>query len=458
MTQKYIPMKKIFNLAIVLTAVFFLQSCGSSKTAVKKMDKPVKAVSSTDKQTKLYVQRFNDIAKKEMKEYGIPASITLAQGILESASGTSRLAREANNHFGIKCADDWEGDKVYHDDDSRNECFRKYKNPEDSFRDHSKFLAKRRRYSFLFRLPLTDYEAWAKGLKRAGYATDPSYPSKLIYLIEKYNLHQYDKEVLKEMKIKTKEVAHEEKKDEGEKIIYEVKPGETLFTISKKFGIPVKEIKEMNNLVDFDIYEGQILVLRVSESQAQTHNESVEDNQLQNEPADTVTENQPVQQTSQPDKTVQDTVNTISQAVTPETGNVKNVSEPAENTKAETEKAGSSFILHEVKAGETLYSLSKKYNVSLSQLMKINGLEEPILHVGQKLKIPVQKAPEQQEETTSKQETQTSGNLPAYHIVQPGETLYRIHVKYGIPIEKLKELNGLKDNTIHVGQKIKLHE
>jgi len=127
-----------------------------------------------------------------MKEFHIPASITLAQGILESGSGNSRLAKQANNHFGIKCHKEWTGKTFTMDDDAKNECFRKYKHASDSYRDHSLFLTKRGRYSFLFDYKITDYKSWAKGLKKAGYATNPKYPELLIRLIEKYDLDQYD--------------------------------------------------------------------------------------------------------------------------------------------------------------------------------------------------------------------------------------------------------------------------
>ncbi len=139
-----------------------------------------------------YIQRFKDIAIQEMVEFNIPASITLAQGILESGDGNSRLAREANNHFGIKCHTGWEGDFIRENDDAPNECFRKYKNPEESYKDHSFFLSQRGRYSFLFDLKITDYKGWAHGLKKAGYATNPKYGPLLIKIIEENNLDKYD--------------------------------------------------------------------------------------------------------------------------------------------------------------------------------------------------------------------------------------------------------------------------
>ena len=140
-----------------------------------------------------YIKEYSALAIHEMNLYKIPASITLAQGILESGSGKSTLAVEANNHFGIKCHVDWSGPAVYHDDDEKNECFRKYQNVSESFRDHSIFLSQRGRYSFLFKLRKNDYKGWAKGLQKAGYATSSTYAKKLIKLINEYDLSRYDR-------------------------------------------------------------------------------------------------------------------------------------------------------------------------------------------------------------------------------------------------------------------------
>ena len=142
-----------------------------------------------------YIEFYSIIAINEMKENSIPASITLAQGILESGAGKGRLAVLGNNHFGIKCHG-WGGDEIYHDDDKEQECFRKYDDPFLSFKDHSIFLTTRSRYAFLFDLDIYNYKDWAHGLKKAGYATDPKYPSKLIAIIEKYKLYRFDKLIL----------------------------------------------------------------------------------------------------------------------------------------------------------------------------------------------------------------------------------------------------------------------
>ena len=147
-----------------------------------------------------YVESNKDLAVKEMKRSGIPASITLAQGILESDCGNSTLAKKSNNHFGIKCHNEWKGEKVYHDDDHRNECFRKYNNVYDSFVDHSDFLTGKSRYADLFTLETTDYKGWANGLKKAGYATDPHYAARLIKIIEEEELWRYDSDQAKSTK------------------------------------------------------------------------------------------------------------------------------------------------------------------------------------------------------------------------------------------------------------------
>ena len=143
--------------------------------------------------TEIYISKYSQLAVDEMHRYNIPASITLAQGILESGNGESRLAVEANNHFGIKCHLGWEGGYIIEDDDEKGECFRKYNKVDDSYRDHSLFLTERDRYAFLFNYKITAYKKWAKGLKKAGYATNPRYATLLIDLIEKYNLNQFDK-------------------------------------------------------------------------------------------------------------------------------------------------------------------------------------------------------------------------------------------------------------------------
>ena len=197
------------KLKILIGCVFLLvlQSCGAKKKVINKKNpgvvivepKPVKLPSvNEDKITKklakknpklnkytlAYIKKYAPIAVKEMHEYKIPASITLAQGILESGKGRSELALKSNNHFGIKCHRGWKGERVYHDDDEKGECFRKYVYPETSYNDHSLFLTQRKRYAFLFNYNITNYKKWAYGLRKAGYATDKKYPVKLLKIIK----------------------------------------------------------------------------------------------------------------------------------------------------------------------------------------------------------------------------------------------------------------------------------
>jgi LysM repeat protein len=150
-----------------------------------------------------YIAKYNDIAIRQQKLHGVPASITLAQGILESGAGNSEMARRSNNHFGIKCHNDWVGDTVMYFDDGMNSCFRKYTKPEESFDDHSLFLVKGKRYAPLFLIDVTDYKGWAYGLKNAGYATDPTYADKLIRIIETYGLNDYTHERKTEKQLET---------------------------------------------------------------------------------------------------------------------------------------------------------------------------------------------------------------------------------------------------------------
>lgn len=202
-----------------------------------------------------YIRDFSEVAMQEMRLYNIPASITLAQGILESGGGKGDLTRRANNHFGIKCHD-WTGDRVYHDDDSRGECFRKYKNPSYSYRDHSLFLAKRTRYAELFDLDKDDYIGWAKGLRKAGYATDRKYPDKLIGLIERYELYRFDADVLDRPS-----PSYVHKKEPRPSVTHEVVKGDTLYGIAKRYNTTIEELQRFNNLQDANIAIGQQLYI-----------------------------------------------------------------------------------------------------------------------------------------------------------------------------------------------------
>lgn len=276
---------------LVAVAVIFFSSCKSRQYS--KSNKQIeKAATKANPNfatytTLTYIETFKTVAIEEMNAYGVPASITLAQGILESGSGSSSLAKYANNHFGIKCTSDWKGKAYYKDDDKSNDCFRVYKDAKESYKDHSEFL-KRKRYSFLFELDKNDYKNWAIGLKTAGYATNPKYPDLLIGIIEKYKLYQYDAPESEREKIAREDrvfseinanIPLEQKKfapvdtapkDQGSTKVeipaggyYLIKQGDTLFNIAQRFKITVDELKELNKMTDNTIKIGQkILVVK----------------------------------------------------------------------------------------------------------------------------------------------------------------------------------------------------
>ncbi|WP_308993815.1 glucosaminidase domain-containing protein [Mariniflexile litorale] len=335
-------MKRIIVFCILTSFIF---SCGAKKVAVKKktskpktervvikkeaqnsrvnegVDEVVNGVQVKITSVDEYIALFKSIAQEEMRLYGIPASITLAQGILESNSGRGRLAVEANNHFGIKCHD-WTGDKIYHDDDASQECFRKYNDSKYSYRDHSLFLSQRSRYAALFKLKKEDYKGWARELRKAGYATDTKYPDKLISLINRYNLHAYDAEVLGEVYVKYEE-------EIGDFSMYYVEKGDSMYSISKKFNISINEIKAWNDLSTTSLNVGQKLKIN---------------------------------------KNSKDAV----------------VSSSDQNASAKMTAVKRSHI---VEKGETLYSISKRYNMTVSELQKMNDLKDNALNIGQELQV-----------------------------------------------------------------------
>lgn len=225
-----------------------------------------------------YVRNFKDMAINEMHIYRIPASITLAQGILESASGMSKLATEANNHFGIKCHVNWNGQKTYHDDDEKQECFRKYDSAKDSYRDHSIFLSDRKRYSFLFDLRIDDYKGWAKGLQKAGYATSKTYSKKLIELIKKYNLDSFD-DSKKSNQLFVNDNGY--KKNQKTEVLSDnfikyviVEQGQTISDLAEKYELWIWEILKYNECdIEVELIEGDRIYLQPKrkKSKQKTH-------------------------------------------------------------------------------------------------------------------------------------------------------------------------------------------
>ena len=283
-----------------------------------------------------YINTYKDIAMVEMQRYGIPASITLAQAILESGSGQGRLARHARNHFGIKCHYDWEGDTITHDDDAKGECFRKYEHPEASFEDHSQFLVNRSRYAFLFTLKAGDYKGWAYGLKKAGYATDPGYPQKLLLLIKKYELHQYDTEVLG----------------------YAFKEDKPLSPIPNTPPLTVEKKKEANKTV--------------------------------------VKANTPAQKANTPAAATKNTQKVVAKkdnspkkdtSVTAQKADTTRVAQKEANNTPAEEVAMDAIKMYIVKKGDTLYSIARRSGVSVDDLMARNNMNNFNINMGQILVI-----------------------------------------------------------------------
>ncbi|WP_264522345.1 glucosaminidase domain-containing protein [Flavobacterium sp. N1994] len=219
-------------------------------------------VKVTTKMVLDYIEKYKEVAKDNMLKTGIPSSITLGQAILESGAGTGPLSVQANNHFGIKCHKEWTGPSIKYTDDEENECFRKYDDPSQSFKDHSYFLTSRPRYAELFEFQKDDYRSWAYGLKAAGYATDRQYPDKLIALIEKYQLNKFDAEVLGKDFVPTRTVVSKPIAYSDDVQKYTVVKGDSLYSISKKFNISIEDLKKKNNLNDNTLALGQSIIVK----------------------------------------------------------------------------------------------------------------------------------------------------------------------------------------------------
>jgi LysM repeat protein len=345
-----------------------------------------------------YVEKYKDLAIREMKRMGIPAAITLAQGILESESGNSVLVKKSNNHFGIKCKASWTASGVSHDDDAIGECFRVYKTDEDSYRDHSNFLRNNQRYGNLFKLDVTDYRGWAYGLKKAGYATNPRYPEIVISNIEKYNLQQYtlvaaadapkfdasqfkddakdeDKTVVEsdEVSTSTLDVSNTVVKVNGTKCILANK-GTSLLVIATKNNIALSKLLDFNELAEDGILAKEQYIF------------------LQKK-----------------------------------------------------EKIGDrDFYI--TQKNETAFDAAQKNGIQLQYLLNYNKLtESKLLPIGTKLLLkPIDKV--------------VVANKTNVHTVAQKEGLYSIAKKYNTTVEKIREWNGLTSDSLRIGQQLKISE
>lgn len=261
-----------YPLLIILTLL--LASCSTAKQTSN--TKQTSTISTARDSYESYILTYYPIAVEQMHKYNIPASITLAQGLLESGAGKSQLARSSNNHFGIKADNSWNGKRTSSMDNGRMCYFRKYDNVRESYEDHSKFLANRTRYAFLFKLDKKDYEGWAKGLKKAGYAEDKAYPTKLISLIERYDLGKYDRYSMKDIK-KGNGVALENYDTNNHRTIYRANGilyiigdnGDTFKSLSKETGISKRKLIKYNDLYNgYNIKAGDIIYIENKNNKA----------------------------------------------------------------------------------------------------------------------------------------------------------------------------------------------
>lgn len=318
------------------------------------------AVQVTTAVTEKYIESYKEISMVEMQRYKIPASITLAQAILESGSGQGRLARHGNNHFGIKCHSAWKGKTMTHDDDEKGECFRRYKYAYESFEDHSAFLVNRSRYASLFQLAQDDYEGWAHGLKKAGYATDPEYAKKLIFLIKKYKLYQYDEMVLKSKSTDNQQVAS--KKETSIK--------EEKNAIKTTDNQPVTAEKQIPNKEEKN-------TIKTTENQQVTVVKQITIKEEKNINTVTVTTENTIE------KAVESTVDSIIKTTT----KTETITQNEESKKVVTNPLPTYYM---VKSGDTLYKISREQKVPLEQLIKLNNLNEKTsnsLYIGQELRL-----------------------------------------------------------------------
>jgi LysM repeat protein len=362
-----------------------------------------------------YIETYKDLAMEEMQRTGVPASITLAQGIHETGAGQSALVRKSNNHFGIKCKSEWTGESASHDDDARGECFRKYDDPADSYRDHSDFLKNRKHYAFLFDLEPTDFEAWAYGLKKAGYATNPKYPQILIKLIQDYNLQDYTLIAMGKKHFEEKwagvedveapvEVFNRSKYPSGvfkinETSVVVVPKGTPFLVVAQKHDVSLRRLFDFNDMEpceeagrDMLVYLQRKRKTGASDFHKVARGETLYDiaqaegirlesllnlNMLSREAQPEVGETLYLKGHAPTSPRLTSARQTL--AYTPTSA----VSVSESDARTSSEK----YILHTVQPKETAYGISKKYDVSLDELMEWNGMQSAALKTGQQLRI-----------------------------------------------------------------------
>lgn len=472
------PILKIKKITLA-GIIFFLTEVALFAQAVPKMT------------VQQYIEKYKEIAVAEMHRVGIPASITMAQGLLESGNGNSRLAVKGNNHFGIKCKNNWTGDTIHEDDDAPKECFRAYKTAEESYIDHSLFLKSNKRYAFLFEFDPRDYKAWAYGLKQAGYATNPRYPELLIGIIERNNLHELDQLTPEQLAALKQPKKAEVKVVEGGTGVYTIKkgeafnfnkipavkvfPGETVESIAKQHDLSPRQIRRYNDLPkNAEVKPGSIVYLQAKKRSGSEpyHTVKAGENmysisQLYGIRVKHLYKKNRMNKGTEPapgEKLYMQSKREDRPKLYDEQDFGKGKVELPESIKKPDPKPQvDTFKKVEPKQPiDTIKKTEPKIEKPVEKIdsPKVESTPEP----KQELKLD-QKKVEEDKKTAEKmiEKTESEQSYPAekenldnvdYHEVKAGETLFSISKKYGLSVEDLKELNGLADYSIQLGQKL----
>lgn len=454
--------------------------------------------------TEQYVIKYKDFAIEEMYRTGVPASITLAQGILESQNGNSRLAREANNHFGIKCKTGWTGKTIIANDDTEGECFRAYESALESYKDHSNFLRENWRYSECFKLERTDYAGWAEGLRKAGYATNPKYNTLITGIIDRYMLHQYDlapmpegvkpeyemknndlpvvfaqegetieviaqkndikpnqiyryNDLPKGTQIEPGDIVYlKPKRRKGSEPFHVVHEGENMHDLSQLYGIKLKQLYKKNHVEPGkEVVPGTTLYLQKKRSDKPATMSKEEFERLEKE------KNKPA-----PEEVVSNEI--VKKEITIPHEEIAEPSPVIEKYVADEKVENAEY--HIIKSGDNLYRISEKYHVFVEDLLEWNGIASPDqIAKGDKIYLSkdaatkaglIKAAVPKKENTVAKKEVKKPVVVKSKtHLVSRGDTAYKICRTYGINTAQLMEWNGLKNiDSIREGQKLKVGE
>ncbi|HEU0065539.1 MAG TPA: glucosaminidase domain-containing protein [Flavisolibacter sp.] len=367
-----------------------------------------------------YIDSYKDIAIAEMQRTGVPASITLAQGILETEAGTSDLVRASNNHFGIKCKGDWTGETVFHDDDAKGECFRKYNDPADSYKDHSDFLRTRPNYTSLFQIDPTDYEAWARGLKKAGYATNPKYAQILIKYINDYHLQDYTLIALNRKQPSDDIVLTKNTTTASSNADLEIKP------VAKRIHAEYPSGQFKINETNVVFVEKGTAFLKVASDYQVSLSRLFEFNDM----------------------------------------NSTDIASDDQLVFLQRKRKTGSNDLHIVQEGETLYDIAQAEGIRMESLLNFNFLKPGMNPMaGEKLYLKVN-APEMPKLALQHQnQITTIAATPSFakedfifHVVQPRETIYAIAKKYSVAIDDVKRWNEMQSIDLKSGQQLRIRK